>query len=62
MSVTARNFRYIIPEILNHKQLKHPNVVELYEVFMDMEDKQLWVNIQNCMQKGLFEGYSRIYG
>lgn len=44
MSVTARNFRYIIPEILNHKQLKHPNVVELYEVFMDMEDKQLWVS------------------
>ncbi len=45
MPITAKNFKYILPEIINHKTLNHPNVVGFQEAFFVPSDKQLWVNI-----------------
>jgi len=31
--LNARNFKYVLPEILNHKNLHHPNVVDFVDAF-----------------------------
>jgi serine/threonine protein kinase len=35
--------RFVLPEIINHKSLRHQNVVEFLDAFFIAEDKQLWV-------------------
>lgn len=46
MRLTAKNFRYILPEILNHKSLRHPNVVDFIDAFFIPDERQLWVVLE----------------
>lgn len=49
MNITAKSFKFIIPEIIHHKSLHHPNVVNFIEAYFISEDKQLWVLYLNSM-------------
>jgi len=44
--LTAKNFKYVIPEIINHKRLSHPNVVNFVDAFFIPEERQLWVILE----------------
>lgn len=51
MPITAKNLRYIIPEMINHKSMSHPNVVDFIDAYYVPEEKQLWVVLE-YMTKG----------
>lgn len=49
--LTAKNFKYIIPEIVHHKSLQHPNVVSFLDAYYVPDERQLWVVLE-CMAAG----------
>lgn len=51
--ITGKNVRFVLPEIVTHKSLKHPNVVEFYDSFYDPSDQQLWVVLEYMSQGNL---------
>jgi len=51
MKVTAKNFGFLIPELINHKTCHHPNVVAFKDAYFISEKQELWVALE-LMNRG----------
>jgi len=46
MKVTARNFGFLIPELINHKTCSHVNVVDFKDAYFLADRQELWVTLE----------------
>jgi len=46
MKVTARNFGFLIPELINHKATHHYNVVDFKDAYFLADRQELWVTLE----------------
>jgi len=46
MKLTAQNFGFLVPEIINHKNCQHPNVVDFIDAYFLPEKQELWVALE----------------
>ncbi len=44
--ITAKNLKYILPELMNHKACHHPNVVEFLGAYFLPDKRQIWVALE----------------
>jgi len=55
MRVTAKNFGFLIPELINHKTCHHPNVVDFKDAYFLADRQELWVALE-YMDRGDLTG------